>query len=82
VNREAELDRPSRVACSDLLDHSFIPITDLNRPAKALHLYGKAVQTKKSDNLEMPEAKLPKAGSDQSQWFLWEHLRRVSESNL
>jgi hypothetical protein len=24
VNREAELDRPSRVACSDLLGHSFV----------------------------------------------------------
>jgi len=24
VNREAELDRPSRVACSDLLDHVVI----------------------------------------------------------
>ena len=24
VNREAELDRPSRVACSDLLDHTVI----------------------------------------------------------
>jgi len=31
VNREAELDRPSRVACSDLLD-GFLIIVGLREP--------------------------------------------------